>query len=113
MILRLIVLLIVVWALTRRRRPLPSKPNDNATRFSYSNATAQTVFLAGDFNHWSTTATPMQSDQKGNWSIGLSLPPGKYQYKFVADGKWFQDFANPDAARDGMGGHNSVLTVPR
>jgi 1,4-alpha-glucan branching enzyme len=128
MIIRLIVLLILVWALSRRRRPsmpktatvteprdnpLENKPDDERTRFSYVNASAKEVFLAGEFNHWSSTATPMRNDEYGKWSIGLPLPPGKYQYKFVADGKWLYDSANPDAVPDGMGGKNSVLTLSR
>ncbi|MFY7927896.1 MAG: glycogen-binding domain-containing protein, partial [Oligoflexus sp.] len=29
------------------------------------------------------------------WEIALHLGPGVHQYKFIADGKWMVDPANP------------------
>lgn len=47
-----------------------------------------------------------------HWVVDLMLAPGKYQYKFVADGRWEQDVTNSDSEPDGWGGQNSVMTVP-
>ena len=109
--LRSLFLLALVFAFICWRGHKSSKPKGGTTRFSYLDARAKAVFLAGEFNHWSTTATPMQSAGVGKWSTGVVLPPGKYQYKFVADGRWVQDLANPHEAPDGMGGQKSVVTV--
>jgi hypothetical protein len=48
---------------------------------------AEAVFLAGSFNDWSPTATPMKA-KGGHWSVSLPLAPGHYEYKFVVDGQW-------------------------
>lgn len=43
---------------------------------------AQAVFVAGSFNDWDPTATPMTRDGD-RWVVELDLPPGAYPYKFV------------------------------
>jgi hypothetical protein len=91
------------------RKGPASKPQDSV-RFTYRGPTE--VFLAGEFNGWSTTATPMKRQRGGDWTTDLRLLPGKYQYKFVVNGEWFQDPANPDSVSDGWNGNNSVMTVP-
>ena len=45
------------------------------------------IFLAGDFNDWSETATRM-NEKDGLYEVNLDLEPGKYGYKFLVDGKW-------------------------
>jgi 1,4-alpha-glucan branching enzyme len=71
------------------------------------------VYLAGEFNGWRPDLDLMSDDDgDGVWTITYDLSPGTYQYKFVADGSWFQDPNNPEAAPDGFGGNNSVIVVP-
>ena len=72
---------------------------------------ARQVFLAGDFNNWNTAAIPLQKDAAGLWRVTIPLPPGQHAYKFVVDGQWQADPANPDRVKDGFGGYNSVKTV--
>jgi hypothetical protein len=73
------------------------------------------VFVAGSFNHWSTTATAM-SREGTIWSTRLNLPTGRYYYKFVcrdAAGrrKWRSDPKNDCMADDGRSGANSIVYV--
>ncbi len=89
------------------RHPAAKQPD--AVRFIYHGPTE--VFLAGEFNGWSATATRMQRQRDGSWIADLPLLPGKYQYKFVVNGEWFQDPSNPDSVADGWNGNNSVMTV--
>lgn len=77
-------------------------------RFSYTDAHAGIVALAGPFNNWSTTANPMTKDDDGVWSIVVNLDPGKHEYKFVVDNQWIADPENPVTA--GEYG-NSVVNV--
>jgi len=71
------------------------------------------VYLAGEFNGWRPDLDLMNDDDgDGIWTMTYDLAPGTYQYKFVADGQWFQDPNNPEAAPDGFGGNNSVIAVP-
>jgi len=79
--------------------------------FSYEAPNAQAVYLAGDFNEWNTTGTPLSKDKNGVWKTVLKLAPGKYQYKFVVDGNWLFDQDNPNLADDGYGGSNSVVEI--
>lgn len=70
------------------------------------------VYLAGEFNGWRPDLDLMSDeDGDGIWTITYPLDSGTYQYKFVADGRWFQDPNNPKAAPDGFGGNNSVVAV--
>lgn len=58
------------------------------TSFRCAAPQAAAVFLAGAFNEWSTTATPMERTPDGSWIVSLALAPGRYEYKFVVDGQW-------------------------
>ena len=70
------------------------------------------VSLAGDFNGWNTTATPMSRGDDGVWRATVRMTPGERLYKFVVEGnRWTPDPRNPDAADDGHGGSNSVLRL--
>ena len=80
---------------------------EDGIRFSLTDPAAQSVALAGEFNNWSTTATPM--NKEGDvWSITMALEAGKHEYKFVIDGQWVADPDNP--VTSGEYG-NSALTV--
>ena len=82
--------------------------------FSHKNATASSVHLAGEFNGWSTSATPMaDKDGDGVWTVTIELQPGRYEYKFVIDGgvAWEPDPGNPETVDDNHGGQNSVLVI--
>ncbi len=72
---------------------------------------AGSVFIAGSFNAWSPDADALTLDDDGLWAVTLELPPGEYEYKFVVDGTWMEDPANPEFISDPYGGKNSVLTV--
>jgi len=83
---------------------------DGGILFEYTDASAASVSLAGDFNDWSTDATSM-SDPEGDgiWSVVMKLKPGSYQYKFVVNGgTWVAD---PDNARTGGDYGNSLLEI--
>ncbi len=82
--------------------------------FVLENTQAKTVHLVGDFNQWSTNATQMvQKD--GKWATTVRLAPGRYQYKFLVDGKeWVKHPSTQAEVTDGYGGYNGVIetTVP-
>ena len=82
-------------------------------RFSLYSTKVKKVNIAGSFNNWSMTADPLYDrDGSGMWIIVLPLPPGRYEYKFIIDGKeWIPDPANPTTTDDGFGGYNSVISV--
>jgi hypothetical protein len=57
-------------------------------------ASAKTVTLAGTFNGWRAGEWYMHKTPDG-WELPFDLGPGNYQYRFVVDGKWIDDPANP------------------
>lgn len=71
------------------------------------------IFLAGNFNDWKPDNPQflMANDGAGTYTITVKLPPGTYQYKFVADGQWIKDPFSPGDAPDGFGGRNGKLDV--
>jgi chromosome partitioning protein len=69
------------------------------------------VLIAGDFNNWSPMSTPMQSDRPGIWKMTLPLPPGRYRYRFVVDGKWMSDPNNQYVETNQFGELNNVVEV--
>jgi 1,4-alpha-glucan branching enzyme len=81
-------------------------------RVQFSHSTATTVAIAGTFNDWKPAITPMVMLREGTWAKVLSLPPGKYEYLFVADGKWLPDPTARATVPNPFGGVNCVLEVP-
>lgn len=87
----------------------PSLSASGVWTFSYSDPQAQAVFVTGSFNGWNTDANPMTKNDAGVWTATLSLPPGETTYKFIVDGQWKTDPANPSVVEDGQGGQNSSV----
>jgi 1,4-alpha-glucan branching enzyme len=94
-------------------------PKDHHTGFACDSDTATAVFLAGSFNDWSVTATPMTKGKRGHWTVSLPLDPGRYEYKFVVDGEWccepgctYKEVQCPHCIMNAFGTMNRVLEVP-
>lgn len=72
---------------------------------------ANEVFVAGDFNGWDPTATPMKRHKEGLWKAKLKLKPGRYEYKFLADGQWINYVRGVERVPNPFGTENMVLWV--
>ena len=73
---------------------------------------AQSVSVAGDFNGWNPSYTPLERSDGGMWTATIPLKPGRYQYMFVIDGKeWIADPLAHEETTDGFGSQNAVLDV--
>lgn len=77
--------------------------------FNVYSPDSKQVEVAGEFNNW--TPAKMKKGEQGVWSLKKKLAAGTYQYKFVFDGSWEIDQANPDRVPDGQGGENSIKNV--
>jgi len=71
---------------------------------------ASEVMLAGDFNNWQGSKTPLKKGKNG-WQKKIVLKPGKYEYKFVVDGNWINDPNNSWCVTNSYGSQNSVIQV--
>lgn len=71
------------------------------------------VILSGSFNGWDEYALKMHKVSDG-WELRADLPPGRYEYKFIADREWLHDSLNKESVMNEHGTLNSVLwvTVP-
>ena len=73
---------------------------------------ARKVLIAGDFNGWLPISTPMHTNgTPGTWRTTLPLPPGRYRYRFVVDGKWVTDPNNQYVEANQFGELNNVVEV--
>jgi 1,4-alpha-glucan branching enzyme len=71
------------------------------------------VFLAGAFNQWDPGGKPMaDAAGDGRYTATCLLAPGTYEYKFVVNGEWTVDPANPNFVVNSLGTLNSVIQVP-
>jgi hypothetical protein len=82
----------------------------NAYFFVPQHQNASEVILTGSFNGWNERKLKMNRIDIG-WEVYLELPPGRYEYKFIIDGKWTHDRKNPVSVMNEHGTLNSVMMV--
>jgi len=74
---------------------------------------AQVVFVAGSFNDWQPGAIPLQKREGDRWVVELTLDPGRYEYRFVVDGRWTDDPLSSAYVSNPFDGLNCVLVAAR
>ena len=79
--------------------------------FEFIHPTAQRVCIAGTFNDWHCSATPMVSLGEGRWAKEILLPPGTYEYRLVVDDEWVGDPKANETVSNPFGSHNVLLRV--
>ncbi|MBW2424370.1 MAG: AAA family ATPase [Deltaproteobacteria bacterium] len=88
-------------------------PREVVVRFE--DASAGDVRIAGDFNGWvpdrGVRSLIASEGPTRVWTKILTLEPGTYQYRYVVDGEWREDPANPRSAPGPTGQPNSILQV--
>jgi 1,4-alpha-glucan branching enzyme len=85
--------------------------NGTAVRLEVYQPDAIDVCVAGSFNDWQPQATHLVPLGNGKWSKELTLPCGRYEYRFIVDGAWITDPNAKELAPNPFGSENSVLTV--
>lgn len=80
--------------------------------FNLTQPDAHRVHVVGDFNGWRVSdAGQLQRSSSGHWNADLRLRPGRYRYKFVVDGHWVEDPANPHQETNSFGSVDSIVTI--
>jgi|SRR5678809_794712 1,4-alpha-glucan branching enzyme len=99
-------------------RPAPNPARNNETRrekpvdFYLNLPGAKSAAVAGTFNGWDLSQTPLSKDPSGGWKATVWLAPGRYEYRFVVDGaQWFSDPRATETVPNNFGSTNSVLVV--
>jgi 1,4-alpha-glucan branching enzyme len=87
------------------------KSTGNLAQFAFQAPKTRQVSLAGDFNNWDTNAAPMQKGPDDIWRLSVPLRPGRYEYRFYADGVWRDDPSAQQRAANALGSENCVRIV--
>ncbi|MGI5939695.1 MAG: isoamylase early set domain-containing protein [Thermoleophilia bacterium] len=74
---------------------------------------AEQVCIVGEFNDWSTDATPMQRRADGEFFVTLELEKNRsYRFRYLIDGTTFENDWNADRYDPNpYGGNDSVVEV--
>jgi len=82
-------------------------------QFVFHAERASSVTVAGDFNDWDPTSTPLRRiGADGVWSVVVPLTPGRHLYSFVVDGRrWVPDAEAPRAPETEFGTERSIVLV--
>ena len=86
-------------------------PERRRVRFEFIHPTAKRVCVAGDFNGWNPTATPLRSLGDGRWLRELWLPLRSHEYLLLVDGEWKFDPKAAEYVPNIFGGMNAVVDV--
>lgn len=71
---------------------------------------ADRVAVVGDFNAWEETPLSDENED-GIWMASIPLSPGRYEYAFVIDGRWWGQDPSADEYVQTLGQFSSVRYV--
>ena len=89
-------------------------PIEGGVRFVCHAPSARHVRIAGDFNAWrpgDSDGEMRPTEVDGVWEREFRLPPGRYAYRLIIDGRWVSDPANPYVENNPYGELNSVVEL--
>jgi len=72
------------------------------------------VFLSGSFNTWHISDPAFKciwDPLEESYTMSFKLAPGRYEYRFVVDGRWILDPDAREDAPDPLGGRLGVFYV--
>ena len=96
---------------SRHSRGSSTPTKHRPVRFTLQDPKAAVVCIAGTFNDWHPSATPMIAVGDGRWIKTLELEPGMHEYLFVIDGQWVADPGSAITVPNPFGGINCCLNV--
>jgi len=79
--------------------------------FNFFAPEANAAHVAGEFNGWDANSLPMKKQKDGTWKAEVKLSPGRYEYKFIVDGIWFEDLPGVERTSNQYGTQNFVMQV--
>lgn len=101
-----------------KAKPAESKPRPPQTRtvpcavrFEVDIPQARKVSVAGNFNGWDPADAPLVCIGSNKWFKDLYLAPGRYEYRFVVDGKWIDPPKTKAYVPNPYGSRNAVVEV--
>jgi 1,4-alpha-glucan branching enzyme len=92
-------------------KKISKKPLKQWVELSFYAPEAKGVYLVGEFNDWNRKSHPMKKNKEGIWKKRIKLFPGRYEYKLIVDGEWFQHIPGTEWVTNPFGTQNCVLYV--
>ncbi len=89
---------------------LETKELEKTVGFKFYAADALNVAVAGTFNNWNAEGFRLKRSKDGNWTGQFKFKPGRYEYRFLVDGRWENDPTAPCVPND-FGSTNCILEV--
>ena len=80
-------------------------------RFQLKAPTAGSVKLAADFTAWDTLPMEMKRTRDGQWRATVPLTPGEYAYRYIVDGRWYDDPTADRVEANPFGTLNAIKEV--
>lgn len=87
------------------------RPVEKPVEFILNQPQARAAAVVGSFNDWDVSRTPMSLETAGCWKATVWLPAGRYEYRFVVDGRWISDPNAKEHVQNTFGSTNSVRVV--
>jgi len=78
------------------------------------NESPVSVYLSGSFNDWLMSDPAFKcvwDPSEERYSVTFKLTPGRYEYRFVVDGRWVYDPDARESAPDPLGGKLGIFYV--
>jgi len=98
----------------QRSRSCGPSATPRGVRFVVPISVGCSVGVAGDFNAWCERSAMLTPDPaRGIHEATFPIPPGRWRYRLVVDGRWMADPANSLVEMNALGELTSVLIVPR
>lgn len=96
-----------------KKQYLKSKDVCKVTFYTAPELEAEKVYLVGDFNEWSETATPMEPLKDGRFKVTIDLPKDtRFQFRYlVNNSEWHNDSEADQYVPNPFSGDNSVVEV--
>ncbi len=96
---------------TRHQASIGRDMPERTVEFVFPDPNAKEVYIAGDFNSWRVGEDTRLEKKNGMWVKNMTLPPGRYRYRFVVDGRWIDDPNNPIKEKNPYGELDSLLNI--
>jgi len=93
-------------------QPVHSADGTHEVLFVLPALDAENVAVVGNFNAWEGTALSDQ-DGDGIWTASIPLSPGRYEYAFIIDGRWWGQDPLADEYVKSFGEYSSVRYIGR
>ena len=93
-------------------QPIHSADGTQEVLFVLPAMNAENVAVVGNFNAWEGTDLS-DPDGDGIWTASIPLSPGRYEYAFIIDGRWWGQDPLADEYIQSFGEYSSVRYIGR